>query len=178
MSEAPPLWFFYAGEGQFDPAGPHTKSVADKHYTIGERYSLITHYGRSEASHGHQFAAIEDAWANLPPDLRMLHPSPVHLRKWALVKSGWCNTQIFPMASEAAAKELQEHLESHDEFAIVIRRGDVVTLYTAKSQSRKAMPGDEFQRSKSDCLAVIAPLLGTTPQTLESNPGKSGEGTR
>lgn len=86
--DTPPIWFSYAGEGEFQPATKAQGLEADKHYVIGEKYHLVPHYGRSENSHRHQFAAIHDAWANLPSDMHMLFPSSESLRKWALIKSG------------------------------------------------------------------------------------------
>jgi hypothetical protein len=178
MSDIPPLWYRYGGEGEFQPASDQAKSEADRHYVIGEVYRLAPNYGRSENSHRHQFASIHDAWANLPPDLHMLYPSADHLRKWALIKSGWCNSMTFVMADGAHAKTLARELRNYDEFAVVQVKDNVVIRTTAKSQSRKAMPGEAFQKSKSDCLAVIAELLGTTPEALEQNTGKSGDGKR
>lgn len=178
MTDAPPLWFVYDSEGRFMPASGHTKSVADKHYVGGTTYRLAPYHGRSMASHAHQFAALHDAWANLPPDMMLLYPSAEHLRKWCLIKSGWCNSQTFVMSDHGQAKKLARELKSHDEFSVVSIKDAIVIMTTAKSQSKKAMGGDDFNRSKSDCLAVVAELLGTTVKELEANTGKSGDGTR
>lgn len=176
--DIPPIWLTYEGEGDFGPASPAQAKEADKHYVVGERYRLVPHFGRSENSHRHQFAALHDAWANLPSDMHMLFPSADSLRKWALIKSGWCNSQTFVMADDGQARKLAKELKAHDEFALVEVKGPVVVHTVAKSQSRKAMPGGDFQRSKEDSLAVVAELLGTTVKALEENSGKSGDGKR
>lgn len=47
-----------------------------------------------------------------------------------------------------------------DEYAIVEAVECVVRVYTAKSQSMKAMGNRDFQQSKSDVLDFVDDLLG------------------
>lgn len=168
MSEAPPILFNWNGDG-FTPATAYWGRQADKHYVIGEKYELVEHHSRSHKSHTHQFAALHEAWGNLPTDLAMLFPSPEHFRKFCLIKSGWCNVQTFTMASHIEAKKLERTLKSHDEFAIIRTRGDVVVQSIAKSQSYRAMGKEDFQKSKDDCLRVASEILGTSRKALEEN---------
>ena len=56
-----------------------------------------------------------------------------------------------------------------DDFAVVETDGLVVTVYTAKSQSMRAMGKKTFQESKDAVLRVIAELIGTDPTTLKQS---------
>ena len=53
-----------------------------------------------------------------------------------------------------------------DDYAIVSADATTVTVYTAKSQSMKAMGRRKFQKSKADVLALIEKLIGVDPGSL------------
>ncbi len=57
-------------------------------------------------------------------------------------------------------------LKPMDEFAVIITRDTVVSVYRAMSQSIKAMGGAQFQKSKTDVLDYVANLLGCEPDDL------------
>ena len=57
-------------------------------------------------------------------------------------------------------------LKPYDVYAIVRQRGPVVTVYTAVSQSKRAMGAAMFQQSKSDLMDFVGDLLGVDPETL------------
>lgn len=130
------------------------------------------------ASHSHFFAALNEGWHNLPLEWAALFPSSEHLRRYALIKSGWCHIQTFVMATPDQALQLQRVLKSYDDFSVISTKENIVTKATAKSQSLKAMGKDDFQKSKDDVLAVVAQLLGTSVKDLAANAGKSADGTR
>lgn len=178
MTDAPPIMLVYEGDGEFKAPNGHWKALADRHYVIGERYNLVPHHYRSRASHSHFFAALNDAWSNLPIEQAMLFPSSEHFRKYLLIKTGWCDTQVFVMSDHEQAVALRRELRSHDQFAVVLVRDNIVTKSTAKSQSERAMGKQEFQKSKDDCLAAAAEMLGTTKKALAENTGQSGDGQR
>jgi len=56
-----------------------------------------------------------------------------------------------------------------DEFSIVISKDNTVTIYTAKSQSRRAMNRADFAKSKQDVLDFVSNLIGSTPNQLTQN---------
>ena len=58
-----------------------------------------------------------------------------------------------------------------DEFAIVTVSEAVVNVWTAKSQSVKAMGKKDFQASKDAVMAILAEMIGTARAALE----KAGE---
>ena len=55
MTDAPPVMLVYEGDGEFKATNGHWKALADRHYVIGERYTMIQHQYRSRASHSHFF---------------------------------------------------------------------------------------------------------------------------
>jgi hypothetical protein len=178
MPDIPPITLTYDGAGRFSAPTKWWQDFGDRYYTRGERYNLVPHNARSRASHNHYFAALHEAWQNLPTEWALLFPTAEHLRKYALVKTGWCNIQAFAMAAPKEAHELQKVLKAYDEFSVVTARENVVTKATAMSQSEKAMGKDDFAKSKDDVLAVISAMIGTDVKTLTSNAGNSADGQR
>ncbi len=166
---AAPLPFEWDGEAM-RPLPAFTRR-ADQLYTVGERYILDAHEQRSALSHRHYFAAIREAWATMPEHETDRFPNPEALRKWALIKAGHCDTRTLVASSKAEAVKLATFVRPMDSAAIVVVREAVVTVYTAHSQSERAMGKAEFQRSKDDVLRVIAEMLGTDAKTL----AKAGE---
>jgi hypothetical protein len=157
-----PIMFAWDGE-VMKPLRPRD---ADREYVVGERYNLVPHYPRSEISHSHEFAWLTEAWKTLPEHLCDQFPSSEHLRKWALIRAGYSDSHTIVCSSKAEALRVAAFIRPIDEFAVVVTQGPTVTRYTAKSQSKRAMGGAEFQKSKSDIMDVIAKLLGVETKEL------------
>lgn len=157
----PPINLRYEGEGEFKPTSPFWGKRADRFYVVGETYDLVTHQERSSASHAHYFASVNEAWKNLPEDMAERWPSPEHLRKWALIKAGYCVSTTVLFANRKDAEKAAALVIPLDEFSVVDVKETTLTRYVAKSQSYRAMPKGEFQRSKDDVLRVLDELLGT-----------------
>lgn len=161
-----PVLFQWTGDAM-TPATSRWAREADRQYVVGMRYRLVEEKERSEISHNHEFAWLKEAWNSLPDELLAQHPSPEHLRKHALIAKGHCTMTQHACPTVAEAERLQAVIAKHvDTYAIVIRRGNVVTVYEAVSQSRRAMGGPQFQASKTDILEWVADLLGVDPATL------------
>jgi hypothetical protein len=152
----PPIPFRWEG----DVMRPERPRLADQHFTVGERYVLVEHHERSEASHRHYFAAIHDAWQSLPDELMAEYPTAEHLRKKMLVKTGYADERSIVCANKAEAQRVGAFARPLDSFAVVIVREAVVRVYTAQSQSTKAMGPKAFQESKTKVLDAINDLLG------------------
>lgn len=152
---------------------PLAPKVADEQFVVGERYHLEHREDRSELSHRHEFAWIDEAWAQLPEALADLYPSPLHLRKRALIDTGFFNEEVIDCGSRAAALRVASFTRRQDDFAHVVTRGPIVVVRTAKSQSRRAMDKQEFQASKDAILELIAGMLGITPEELQRNTKKA-----
>src|SRR5690349_2757067 len=81
--------------------------LADKAYVVGEVYTLVeADASRSQASHRHYFAAVYDAWLNLPELDAERFPTVEHLRKYALIRAGYCDTREIVCSSKAEAVRL------------------------------------------------------------------------
>jgi hypothetical protein len=160
---APPLAFVWR-DGAMVPLHPR---LAAKHFGEGEVVTLEVREERSSASHRHYFASIKNAHDSLPAELAERFPTPEALRKYALIRAGYRDERSIVCASKAEAQRLAAFIRPMDDFAYVTTDGAVVAVYTAKSQSVRAMPKGEFQRSKDAVLEFIASLIGTSKETLE-----------
>lgn len=155
-----PLMLQYHGEGEFRAPTPYWAREADKQFVIGDHYRLAEHHDRSTPTHNHYFAEIGNAWENLPDDLLAEYPTPDHLRKKMLVKAGFADERSIICASKAEAHRVAAFVKPMDNYAVVIVREAVVRVYTAQSQSYKAMGKQAFAESKEKVLAELDKLLG------------------
>lgn len=129
---------------------------------------ITIHQGRSMKSHRHMFPWLNDAWLSLPEEYRDAPwaASPEHLRKHALIKTGFHNAQLIPVDSEAEAMRWSAILSKLDPYALLIPKPGLVLHYTAMSQSVKAMGKERFAASKQAVLGHVADLLGIYPEEL------------
>lgn len=168
MSETiPPIVFDWDGEVM----KPRHPRIADRHFVVGMEYVLAPVEDRSMRSHRHYFASINEAWQNLPEALAERFPTAEHLRKYALIRAGYRDERSIVASSKAEAQRLAGFIRPMDDFAVVTVNGAVVTVYTAKSQSMRAMGKADFQASKDAVLDVIAKLIGVETSELERNAG-------
>lgn len=165
----------YPTDFQWDGDGmvPKHPRVADRQYVVGEIYRLVPEESRSAASHNHQFAEIEEAWRNLPETLAMEFPTSTHLRKFALIKAGYCDKQSIVCSSKAEAVRVAAFIKPIDAYAVVDVSGTVVTRYTAQSQSRRAMGAKVFQESKTAVLDIVSAMVGVKPAALVAEAGRA-----
>jgi hypothetical protein len=160
-------------DGVFRPATPwHVRECAER-FGEGEIVTLDQHEERSMASHGHYFAALNEAWQNLPESVAQQFLSFEHFRKTCLIRCGYANERQFVAGSKAEASRLAAFMRPLDEYAIVAPKECVVSVWTAKSQSMKAMGNAEFQDSKSKVLEYAASLVGVSLRELLKNTGNA-----
>lgn len=169
MNNIPPVEFTWDGEAMI----PRRPRIADRYYIVGEDYSLVIHEDRSTSTHNHEFAWLHEAWTNLPESLADLYPTAEHLRKRALIEAGYYDEQVVDVGSRAAALRVAAAIRSREEFSLVITRGPIVVIRTAKSQSRRAMNKAEFQDSKTKIMDIIAAMIGTPADALARNAGRA-----
>lgn len=157
MSRSPePMRFTWEG----DVMRPKAPRLADRVFVIGQEYLMAEVQDRSLNTHNHYFAAINECWKSLPDEGAERYPSPEHLRKWALIKAGYRDERSIVCATKADAQRVASFIKPLDDYAVVLPRDNVVIVYTAKSQSVRAMNKQEFQASKEAVLNVLADLLG------------------
>lgn len=166
-----PVKFRWDGDAMV-PATSFWSRKADEEFIVGQTYAMTPVGARSQQSHNHYFAVIADAWSNLPDELLEIYPTAEHLRKKALIRKGYRDEREHVCGSDAEAQRLAATIRPLDSYAIIETRGRVVRIWTAKSQSNAAMPGNgEFQASKADVLAFIDDLLGAERGTVEKHGG-------
>jgi len=164
----PPLIYQWNGHGM-QPLGRFARLAAEA-FTEGEQYRMEAIEARSWSSHAHQFAWLHDAWLSLPEQYAMepWAQSSEHLRKYALIKTGFSNTQTWACGTRAEALRWARNMRPEDEFSIVIADGSAVIRFTAKSQKKRLMGAKDFQASKTAILDFIAGLLDVTPAELSA----------
>jgi hypothetical protein len=165
----PPIVFLWNGDA-LAPVNKF-KSLCDKHFVVGQEYRMVEEYGRSKVSHDHFFASIEEAWANLPENLSELYPTADHLRKRALVAAGYADQKSVVCSSHSEAVRVAAFMRTAIDYALVTIEGATVTVYTPKSQSKRAMGAREFQESKQAVLDIVSEMVGIEPEKLRANAG-------
>ena len=169
MTDFRPLKFRWTG----DAMKPSVPAAAAAMYETGKTYWLELWVPASSASRGHYFASIREAWDNLPETLADRFPSPEHLRKYCLIRAGWRDERTITAASQAEARRVAAFIRPLDDFAVVVVREATIVVYTAKSQSAKAMGRAGFQKSKEDVLGTISEMIGVERRALEANAGRA-----
>jgi hypothetical protein len=148
---------------------PTRPQAAAKAFVEGRLYWLEEVSDRSWISHQQQFAWIAEAWNNLPEALMETFPSPEHLRKAALIATGWRREVVIDAGNAKAAARVATFARGEDEFAHVTVRGSTVIVHKARSQRMHGldrMDKVEFERSKDDILGWISTLIGVAPERL------------
>jgi hypothetical protein len=172
-----PLPFQWDGEAMRPTRG--FARAADQEFVVGEVYTLTeADHGRSGASHRHYFASVYEAWLNLPEIDAERFPTADHLRKYALIRAGYCDSREIVCASKTEAVRLGAFVKPMDPYALVAVAGPVVRVYTAKSQKPRAMGRKVFQESKDAVLGVLAGMIEVSREQLLFTAGQgSGSGT-
>lgn len=145
---------------------PRFHNEVNARFVVGQVYSLDEMLSRSSASHAHFFACIADAWHNLPDDVAQQWATPEHLRKWCLIKAGYRDERSVVCSSKAEAQRVAAFIRPMDEYAVVTVSEAVVRVYTAQSQSMRAMGKQKFQESKEAVFAILEEMLGVPVGTV------------
>jgi hypothetical protein len=184
-NELEPIPFIWDGEECVMRPARGYRPLARRQFVHGEEYPLEVHEQRSMKSLRHYHAAIRNAWQNLRDEQRYKvdptsgeiddkYPEPDSLRKWALIKLGYRKERFITCDTEEQALALVPKIQPIDEEAIIVVSGNVIKIYTARSQSmygRNRMTKEEFQRSKTEVLDLLAEHIGVSRTVLE----KQGE---
>ena len=96
-------------------------------------------------------------------------PTPEHLRKAALIATGWHREAVIEAGAQRRRCGWPPTPRGQDEFAHVVTRGPTVTVRWARSQRMHGldrMDKGEFQKSKDDILGWISNLIGVEPEQL------------
>jgi len=126
-------------------------------------------YMSADKSRRYFFAALRDAWANLPDEYRDRWANAEILRKHALIAIGYCDAITLAVGSKTAAPQIANAFKMKDQYCIATVRGDVVTIYTARSMARRAL-------LKKDFIRVADQVFSWVEQQTGIDPGQSHEG--
>lgn len=167
MADAFPLRYQWDGEAM-RPATRYWAREADKRFVVGETYTLDELHMRSHQTHAHYFACIKSAWESLPDGLASVYPSPEHLRKVALIRTGYATKVQHVAKSAAEAERLAAVIRPYDTYQIVEVTGSIVTVWHAMSQDHRSMDKAAFQASKEAVLRWVGDLIGADPTELRN----------
>ncbi len=151
----------YAGQGKWLPANHRVAEICDAAYELDSIHFLAEVEDRSPKSHRHLFAVIKDAWCSLPEPYASTILSPEHFRKSLLIRAGWCTEQQIVCRSRPDAIRAMGIMQAMDEYALIDFADTVITIWRAKSMSRKSMDKETFQRIKDAILNDISGIIGT-----------------
>lgn len=146
-------------DGTFKPLARHTKQC-DRTFIVGQRYIVEAELPRNMAAHRHYFAQLKDAWSNLREDVAEQYPSPEALRKFALIRTGYCHETMRVFQTHKDAVMAASFVAALDDFAVVEVRDNVLRCWRAKSQSVNDMGAEDFKRSKAAVLDFVAGMIG------------------
>jgi len=156
----------YEGAGDFATTAVSVRDLLDRKLVAGEHYRIDIYNERSEAFHNKYFATIAEAWLNLPDPWDSILPSPKHLRKYALIKAGWCDVVTLPLKSASDAIAAVSALKLLDSYCLAVPSKNVVTVYKARSQRRAFQDAASFHETAHKVFDVIASIIGVDPLTL------------
>jgi hypothetical protein len=172
---APEIKYRWNGTG-WQPLDRHLRQCAE--FVVGQIERLKIVKERSEKSHRHYFACLRETWLNLPEGYRERFGTDEtegtdRLRKWCLMKAGFRKEHAIVAMSGPQARKIAALAQSLDDCAVVMVDGNIVTVWTAKSQKMKksgadGMDKDEFERSKEAVLNICAGMLGIDPRELSA----------
>jgi len=145
-------------DGAFHPTARFHNMVSAT-YGEGECVSLAPVEDRSGKSHRHFFVTLKECFDTLPEG-EDRWPTEEHFRKNLLIRAGWCDVVEEVCESRAEAERWLDRLKRRDTYAVITLRGNVLTTYTAKSQSHAAMKAPEFQAVKTRVFEILGELLG------------------
>lgn len=90
------------------------------------------------------FAAVRDAHFNLPDKFRGMFPNAEILRKYGLIAVGHCDVMTVACGSKSAAPYIAATFRKMDPYCVVIVKGHVLMIYTARSMARRILLKPEF----------------------------------
>lgn len=105
---------------------------------------LSSDYMSADPSRRRFFAALRDAHANLRPEHLERWPNPEVMRKHALIAVGYCDVITAPCGSKVSAPQVANAFRLLNQYCIAVVKGDVVTVFTARSMARRALQKKEF----------------------------------
>lgn len=169
-----PIRFVWDGSAMIPARGFAAR--AERQYVPFETYTLeAVADQRSLKEHNHYMASVAEAFDNLDEKLSTRFSRPAHLRKWALIETGWFDEAVTDCGSQEVALRMAAFtrtLEGNhpDDYVEIIVRGPALVVRSAKSQKMHgtdAMSKEDFRASSKDVLDLLADMVGVNRTLLE-----------
>ena len=150
------------------------RDAANRFFVVGLVYTVDADEPHSDAGRRAFFAELRSLWNNLPENLDSDYPTPEHLRKRALIKCGYYTSNSVVLKTDDEARVVAGIMKPLDEFSVVVVRGNVVTVYRAKSTKQRNVDGhgmtkEEWDQAKKDVLAMLHALVGVAASEARKN---------
>lgn len=120
-------------------------------------------YMSADKTRRYFFAALRDAHANFTDAMKERFPNAEILRKHALIAVGHCDAITLACGSKNAAPNIANAFRMKDAYCVATVRGDVVTIYTARSMARRVLLKKDFLKVAEAVFAWIAEQTGIDP---------------
>ena len=138
---------------------PQALRSCQERFSPGTVYAVEAIDERSHAAHARFFARINELWQNLPEIMQHDYPSSEHLRKRALIETGYATEQVHTCQTKAEAQRFAKLIRTREEFSIVIVSGDVIRIFAPMSQSFAEMGSKKFYQSAEAVEGWILALI-------------------
>ena len=125
---------------------------------------------RSQREHNRFFARLHELHQNLREEYVDRFPTETHLRKWCLIKAAWRKEQIYVYSSHTDAVLASTMVGAANEYAVVLVEDNIVTVYTAVSQSELRMKDRRDFHASQDAVLAIAEQMVMNPVGLPALP--------
>jgi hypothetical protein len=126
-------------------------------------------YMSADLSRRRFFAALRDLHANLRQEHLERWPNPEVMRKHALIAVGYCDAVTVACGSKTSAPQIANTFRLLNQYCVALVKGDVVTVFTARSMARRALQKKEF-------LQVADRVFGWLYEETGIDASKSTEG--
>lgn len=158
--------FLARWDGEMFQPLPRFAGMCERSFKLGQTYALVEPEPHSDASRGHYFACITEAWRNLPEEWGERFATSESLRKWALIRTGYCDRQDIVCDTKKEAERWAGYVRQIRDYSEVSVAGHTIVILTPQSQSKKTMGRKRFQESKQAVLELVASLIDVNVDDL------------
>lgn len=150
------LTFIWTEDGTMKPI-PSQLAVAQKRFKVGESYRFRPDRIKGR---GGFFKKVKELWEQLPEQYGARWKTPDALRHAVMIELGYCDHQDFVLDDQKAALRLASYMRQNDPYCVVKVRDNVVTRWSAWSQSPDHMTEQQFYDINIPILDYIRAMIG------------------